>query len=69
MKDIPVTVKARSLAARAFVGCGLVPDSVKPIDLRTVIRFGSVRPAVEGKDFLPHTYVERFHIGERLVRA
>jgi hypothetical protein len=59
MKNIPVTVIGRPLAARAFVGCDLMPG-MEPIDLRTVKRYENARPAVEGKDYLPGTYVERW---------
>jgi hypothetical protein len=60
MKDIPVTVRGRSYAARAFVGNDLVPNSVKPIDLRPVCRFEQASSARTGIDFLPGEYVERW---------
>ena len=62
MKDIPVTVRARSIAARAFVGNDLVPNSVNPIDLRPVCRFERASTARPGIDYLPGDYVERWHV-------
>jgi hypothetical protein len=60
MKDITVTVRARSIAALAFVGNDLVPNSVEPIDLRPVCRFEQASSARPGIDYIPGEYVERW---------
>ena len=62
MKDIPVTVRARPTAACAFVGNGLVPNSVSPIDLRQYKRFAVADTPRHGIDYLPGEYVERWQV-------
>lgn len=64
MKDIPVTVRARSLAARAFVGCDLLIAAGiwEVIDLRQCKRFAAANSPRPGIDYLPGEYVERWAV-------
>lgn len=61
MCSIPVKIFGRSLAARSFTGrvpCRRWPTA---IDLRKKARIEVLPKPVEGKDYLPGTYVERWY--------